>query len=89
MTVRELTKQLLDFNPDAKVVARNGNNPSTDFVLAWGELNKNGMDKTKQSVVTIFVESENDEPQNEQMDSQYYTYTNCDIIFEEASKVDI
>ena len=64
-TVRELTKQLLDFNPDAKVVVRNGNNPSTDFVLAWGELNENGMDKTKQSVVTIFVEGKNNEPQNE------------------------
>lgn len=67
MTVRELTKQLLDFNPDAKMVVRTGNNPSTDFVLAWGELNENGMDKTKQSVVTIFAEGENDEPQDKQV----------------------
>ena len=73
MTVRKLTKQLLDFNPDARVVVRNGNNPSTDFVLAWGELNENGMDKTKQSVVTIFVEGENNEPQDEQMASQHCT----------------
>lgn len=65
MTVRELTKQLLDFNPDARVVVRNSNNHSSDFILAWGELNENGMDKNKQSVVTIFVENENDEPQNE------------------------
>jgi hypothetical protein len=69
MTVRELTKQLLDFNPDAKVVVRNGNNPSTDFVLAWGELNENGMDKTKQSVVTIFVEGNEEAPQDEHMAS--------------------
>lgn len=66
MTIRELTKQLLDFNPDAKVVVRNGNNPSADFILAWGELNENGMDKTKQSVVTIFIEGEDVEPQDEQ-----------------------
>ena len=37
------TKQLLDFNPDARVVVRNGNNPSADFILAWGELNENGI----------------------------------------------
>lgn len=73
MTVRKLTKQLLDFNPDARVVVRNGNKHSTDFVLAWGELNENGMDKTKQSVVTIFVEGENNEPQDEQMASQHCT----------------
>lgn len=66
MTIRELTKELLDFNPDARVVVRNGNNPSSDFILAWGELNENGMDKTKQSVVTIFVKGEDVEPQDEQ-----------------------
>ncbi len=58
MTIRELTEQLLDFNPDAQIRIRHGNNPSTDFTLAWGELNQNGMDKTKQSVVTIFVETD-------------------------------
>ena len=48
------------------MVVRNGNNPSSDFILAWGELNENGMDKTKQSVVTIFIEGEDVEPQDEQ-----------------------
>ena len=48
------------------MVVRNGNNPSADFILAWGELNENGMDKTKQSVVTIFIEGEDVEPQDEQ-----------------------
>ena len=67
MTIRELTKQLLDFNPDAQIRVRNGNNPSTDFVLAWGELSENGMDKTKQSVVTIFVETDEDNIESEQV----------------------
>ena len=69
MTIREFTKQLLDFNPDAQIKVRNGNNPSTDFTLAWGELSENGMDKTKQSVVTIFVEADENDVKSEQVSS--------------------
>jgi len=58
MTIRELIKQLIEFNPDAEVKVRYDNNPSTDFTLAWGEISENGMDKKRQPIVTIFVDEE-------------------------------
>jgi len=65
MTVRELTKQLLDFNPDANIKVRLGNGTSVDFTLAWGALDGEGMNKKRTSSVTIYVGDE-DAPQDEQ-----------------------
>jgi hypothetical protein len=58
MTVRELTKQLLDFNPDANIRVRLGNGTSVDFTLAWGALDGEGMNKERTSSVSIYVEGE-------------------------------
>ena len=66
MTVRELTKQLLDFNPDANIKVRLGNGTSVDFTLAWGALDGEGMNKERTSSVTIYVEWNEEAPQNEQ-----------------------
>ena len=65
MTVRELTKQLLDFNPDAKISVVLGNGASTDFTLAWGALDGEGMNKARTSSVSIYVEGSEDSVESE------------------------
>lgn len=65
-TVRELTKQLLDFNPDANIKVRLGNGTSVDFTLAWGALDGEGMNKERTSSVSIYVEGNEEAPQDEQ-----------------------
>ena len=67
MTVRELTKQLLDFNPDAKISVRLGNGASVDFTLAWGALDGEGMNKERTSSVSIYVEGDEDNIVSEQV----------------------
>lgn len=64
MTVRELTKQFLDFNPDANIKVRLGNGTSVDFTLAWGALDGEGMNKERTSSVTIYVEGNEEAPQD-------------------------
>lgn len=58
MTIRELTKQLLDFNPDANIQVRVGNGSSVDFTLAWGALDGEGISKERTSSVSIYLEGE-------------------------------
>lgn len=67
MIVRDLIKQLLDFNPDAKIDVVLGNGKPTDFSLAWGALDGEGMSKLKTSSVSIYVEGDDNE-------------SNCDLL---------
>ena len=67
MTVRELTKQLLDFNPDAKISVVLGNGASTDFTLAWCALDGEGMNKARTSSVSIYVEGNEDNVESERV----------------------
>ena len=67
MKVRELTKQLLDFNPDAKISVRLGNGSSVDFTLAWGAFDGEGMNKERTTSVSIYVEGNEDNVESEQV----------------------
>lgn len=60
MTIRELTKQLLDFSPDANIKVILSNGTPVDFTLAWGAGDGEGVKKEKASSVSIHVKS-NDE----------------------------
>ena len=55
MTVQDLTKQLLDFNPDAKLSVYLGNSIYTDFSLAWGALEGDGVKKEKTKSISIYI----------------------------------
>ena len=67
MTVRQLTKQLLDFNPDAKISVRLENGSSVDFTLAWGALDAEGVNKERITSVSIDVEGNKDNVESEQV----------------------
>jgi hypothetical protein len=66
MTVRDLIRQLVEFNPDAKIDVDLGNGKPTSFSLAWGALDGEGMDKVKTSSVSIDVEDADNEPNCDQ-----------------------
>lgn len=66
ITLYDFTKQLLDFNPDANIKVRLGNGTSVDFTLAWGALDREGMNKERTSSVSIYVERNEEAPQDEQ-----------------------
>ena len=61
MTVRDLMRQLVEFNPDAEVDVVLGNGKPTKFSLAWGALDGEGMNKVKTSSVSIYVEDDDNE----------------------------
>jgi hypothetical protein len=66
MTVRDLMRQLVEFNPDAEINAVLGNGKPTKFSLAWGALDGEGMNKVKTSSVSIHIESDDNQPNCDQ-----------------------
>lgn len=60
MTVRDLMRQLVEFNPDAEIDVVLGNGKPTNFSLAWGALDGKGMNKVKTSSVSIYVDDDNE-----------------------------
>ena len=71
MTVRELTKQLLDFNPNANIGVVLGNGKTVEFSLAWGALDGEGMNKERTSSVSIYVaDYDNETESNSEISGQ-------------------
>lgn len=71
MTVRDLIKQLLDFNQNANIGVVLGNGKTVDFSLAWGALDGEGMNKERTSSVSIYVgDSDNEVESNSQFSGQ-------------------
>ena len=71
MTVRDLIKQLLDFNQNANIGVVLGNGKTVDFSLAWGSLDGEGMNKERTSSVSIYVgDSDNEVESNSQFSGQ-------------------
>ena len=66
MTVKDLIKQLLDFNPDANIQVSDLNGNISDFSLAWGAFEGEGITKDKTNHVFVYTDPNKKEEKPEE-----------------------
>ena len=59
MIIRDLIKELLDYNPDAKINVVINSKPYFDLSFGYGALDGEGMNKKKTTSVSIIIDDLN------------------------------